>query len=179
MSADASIVVVHDDAEVLRVVDLLHEDPGARRALRPRANARGLGELEDVVAEHDHEGRTGGEVPCHAHDLRDPTGLRLHLVREIELEDRIAAAARRKPPVPEEVDHLPRVALARDEEHLCDPCQLQELQGVVDHRPAPDREQVLVRDAGELAQACRLAAGADEALRLHAGMLSDGSGEPG
>ena len=62
----------------------------------------------------------------------------------------------------------PAWPLPGDEQHLADTRQLQELQRVVDHRPAPDREQVLVRDARQLAQARRLAAGADEALRLHA-----------
>ncbi len=109
----------------------------------------------------------------HADDLRDAAGLRLDLVGEIELEDRIAAAAWGESAVAEEIDHLPRVALPRDEEHVGDPGQLEELERVVDHRPAPDREQVLVRDARQLAEARRLAAGADEALRLHAGMLSD------
>ena len=118
-------------------------------------------------------GAPAGEVPRHADDLRDTAGLRLDLVGEIELEDRVAAAAWSESAVTEEVDHLPGVALARDEQHLRDPSELEELERVVDHRPAPDRQQVLVRDARQLAEACRLAAGADEALRLHAGMLSD------
>ena len=74
----------------------------------------------------------------------------------------------REPPVAEQVDHLAGVALARDEEDVADPRELEELERVVDHRPAPDRQQVLVRDARQLAEARRLAAGADEALRLHA-----------
>src|SRR5262249_54456711 len=85
----------------------------------------------------------------------------------IELEDRVAASARREPAVPEEVDHLTRMALAGHEEYVRDPGELQELQRVVDHRPAPDREQVLVRDARQLAETRGLAARADEAPRLH------------
>ena len=118
---------------------------------------------------------TSGAPPAkssrHPHDLRDASRLGLHLVGEIELEDRIAAAARCESPVPEQVDHLARMALPGDEEDVADPGQLQQLERVVDHRPAPDRQQVLVRDARQLAQARRLAAGADEALRLHAGRL--------
>ena len=48
------------------------------------------------------------------------------------------------------------------EEGDADP--LEELQRVVDHRPAADREQVLVRDAGQLGEPRRRSAGADEAL---------------
>ena len=44
---------------------------------------------------------------------------------------------------------------------------LQQLQRVVDHRPAPDGEQVLVRDARQLLEARRGAAGGDQAF--HAG----------
>ena len=166
-----SVLAVDDDAEVLRIVDLLDEDPCPGRALRPLGEARRLRVLEDVVAEHDDERRASGEVPRHADDLGDAARLGLHLVREIELEDRVAAAARCEPPVSEQVDHLPGVPLPGDEEHVGDPGELKELERVVDHRPAPDRQQVLVRDAGQLAEAGRLAAGADEALRLHAGIL--------
>ena len=136
------------------------------------AERRRLRELEDVVAEHDDERRAGREVARHADDLGDPAGLRLHLVREIDFEDRVAAAPRREPSVAEEIDHLPGVPLARDEEDVPDAGELEQLERVVDHRPAPDREQVLVGYARELAEARRLAARADQALRLHGGMLT-------
>ena len=137
MSRHGAIVAVHDDSEVLRVVDLLDEDSRAGRALRPLVQARRLRVLEDVVAEHDDERRASGEVLRHSDDLGDAAGLRLHLVGEIELEDRVAAAAWRESPVAEQVDHLTGMPLPRDEEDLRDPGELQELERVVDHRPAP------------------------------------------
>ena len=66
--------------------------------------------------------------------------------------------------VAEQVDELPRVLLAGDEQHLAHAEPLQELQRVVDHRPAADRQQVLVRDARQLLEPRRGPAGADEAL---------------
>ena len=44
---------------------------------------------------------------------------------------------------------------------------LQQLQRVVDHRPVADRQEVLVRDARQLFEARRVAAGGDEPF--HAG----------
>ena len=110
---DLAVLAVHDDAEVLGIVDLLHEDPRAGRVVGPLVEARRLRVLEDVVAEHDDERRAAREVLRHPDHLRDAAGLRLHLVRQIELEDRVAASARREPTVAEEVDHLAGVALSR------------------------------------------------------------------
>ena len=44
--------------------------------------------LEDVVAEDDDERLTGRELLGHSHHLGDPARARLHLVGEIELEER-------------------------------------------------------------------------------------------
>ena len=62
--------------------------------------------------------------------------------------------------------------LPGDDEHVTHADLLEELQRVVDHRPAPDRQQVLVRHARQLLEPGRRAACADEAL--HAG--ADASG---
>ena len=99
-----------------------------------------------------------------------PPGCGLHLVGEIELEQRRVAVAHRQVAVAEQVDHLPRVALAGDDEHLADPGELQQLQRVVDHRPAADRQQVLVGDARQLPEPRRLSSCADESL--HGAMLT-------
>jgi hypothetical protein len=128
--------------------------------------------LEDVVAEHDDERLAGGEVVRHPDHLRDPARLRLHLVGEIEVEQRLVGAPDREVPVAEEVDHLAGVTLAGHDEHLLDARELQQLQRVVDHRPAADREQVLVRDARQLAEPRRLTSRTDESLR-HARDRSD------
>ena len=47
--------------------------------------------LEDVVAEADDELVAGGEVARHADHLRDPAGLDLHLVGQVEVEERLVA----------------------------------------------------------------------------------------
>ena len=85
-----------------------------------------------------------------------PPGLDLHLVGEVEVEQHLVAAARLDAPVAEQVDELPRVLLPRDEQHLAHADALQQLQRVVDHRPAPDRQQVLVRDARQLLEPGRV-----------------------
>jgi hypothetical protein len=59
------------------------------------------------------------------------------------------------------------VALPGDDQDVADADQLEQLERVIDHRPPADRQQVLVDDAGELAEARRFAARGDESLRLH------------
>ena len=66
--------------------------------------------------------------------------------------------------VAEQVDELARVLLPGDEQHLADAGALQQLQRVVDHRPAADRQQVLVRDARQLLEPRRGAACADQSF---------------
>ena len=73
------------------------------------------------------------------------------------------------PPVSEQIDQLAGMALPGDDHHLVHARQLQQLQRVVDHRPAADRQQMLVDDARQLAQPRGLAAGRDQSLCLHAG----------
>ena len=70
--------------------------------------------------------------------------------------------------VAEQVDEVARVLLAGDEQHLAHADPLQQLQRVVDHRPAADRQQVLVRDARQLLEPRRRPACADEALHARA-----------
>ena len=77
-----------------------------------------LGVLEDVVAEADDQPVAGGEVASHADHLGDPSGLGLHLVGEVELEQQLAAAALLDLAVAEQVDELACVLLAGDEQHL-------------------------------------------------------------
>ena len=123
-----------------------------------------MGILEDVVAENDDELLAGREVLRHADDLRDPAGTRLHLVREVEIEERCIAVADGEVAVAELVDHLPGVPLAGHDEDLPDPGKLQELERVVDHRPTPGGQQVLVRDARQLAEPRRFSPSADQSL---------------
>ena len=140
MSVTRAVAVVDDDAEVLRVGHVLGEDERPVGACGPTSRiASLLGVLEDVVAEDDDERLAGGEVARHADDLRDPAGLRLHLVGQVELEQRLGAVAARDVPVAEQVDHLARVLLAGDDEHFADAGELEQLERVVDHRPAADR----------------------------------------
>ena len=58
----------------------------------------------------------------------------------------------------------PACCLPGHEQHLAHPDPLEELERVVDHRPAADREQVLVRDARQLLEPRRRPACADQSL---------------
>src|SRR5258708_6700786 len=82
--------------------------------------------------------------------LRDTTRLDLHLVREVDVEEQLATRARLDPTVAEQVDELPRMLLARHDQHLAHARALEQLQRVVHHRPLTDRQQMLVRDARQL-----------------------------
>src|SRR5687768_4616043 len=96
---DASVAVVGDDAEVLRVRHLLDED---HRPVFPRPEPPdrvGLRALEDVVAENDHELLAPSEVAGHADHLRDPARLRLDLVGQVERQQRRVGAPLADPPV--------------------------------------------------------------------------------
>ena len=110
MSATRAVLVVGDDAEVLRVGNLLRED---ERTALPRRDRRGLRVLEDVVAETDDELLAAREVARHADDLRDPAGLDLNLVGEIEVEEHLVAGARTQTAVAEQVDEVAGVLLRR------------------------------------------------------------------
>ena len=166
MSVDAAVLAVHDDAEVLRVGHVLDEDLRAGAVGRPGRDLLAVRVLEDVVAEHDDQLVAVGELARHADDLRDPARLCLHLVGEVELEQRLVRAARADAAVAEQVDHLAGVRLAGHEQHLGHPGELEQLERVVDHRPAADRQQVLVGHAGQLAEPRRLAARRDQAFHL-------------
>ena len=115
------------------------------------------------------------EVARHADDLRDPARLDLHLVGEVEVEELLVADARAHVAVPEQVDELARVLLPGDEQHLAHTRPLQQLQRVVDHRPAADRQQMLVRDARQLLEARRGAAGGDQSLHAADAIAASGS----
>ena len=165
---DAPVLAVDDDAEALGVRHVLHEHRGAVVTVHERPDRGRLDVLEDVVPEADDQVVVAGEALGHADDLSDPTGLDLHLVGQIQVEQRRVGAALLHLPVAEQVDQLTGVALAGDDHHLPDAGELQQLQRVIDHRPAADRQQVLVDDARQLAEPRRLAACRDQSLDLHA-----------
>ena len=87
------------------------------------------------------------------------------------------------PAVAEQVDQLTGMTLAGNDQHLADPGELQQLERVVDHRPSPHREQVLVGDAGQLLETGGLSTGRDEPTDTrHGGRLYEpgriGVGQP-
>ncbi len=124
----------------------------------------GLRVLEDVVAEAHDELVARRELARHADDLRDAAGLGLHLVGEVEVEEHLVALARLDVPVAEQVDELARVLLAGDDQDLAHADALEQLQRVIDHRPAADGQQVLVRHARQLGEPRRVPTGGDQSL---------------
>ena len=96
--------------------------------LGERPDRLGLRVLEHVVAEADDQPVARSEALGHPDDLRDTAGLRLHLVREIELEQGPAAVPMLDPAVAEEVDEVARVLLAGDEHDLANARELEQLE---------------------------------------------------
>ena len=121
--------------------------------------------LEDVVAEADDELLAAREVARHADHLRDPAGLDLHLVGQVEVEQHLVGRrAHARGRRPSRSMKSPACCLPGDEQHLAHADPLQQLERVVDHRPAADRQQVLVRDARQLLEPRRRPACADQSL---------------
>ena len=90
-------------------------------SLAHAAHRLGLGLLEDVVAEADHEALAAGEALGHAHDLGDPAGLGLHLVGQVQVEEEAVAVALPHAAVAEQVDEVAGMPLPGDDEHVPDP----------------------------------------------------------
>ena len=84
--------------------------------------------LEDVVSQADNELLAAGERLRHADDLGDSSGLGLHLVGEIEVEQEHFAVAPSDLAVAEEVDEIAAVLLSRDEQDVPDAEQLEQLE---------------------------------------------------
>ena len=112
--------------------------------------------LEHVVGEHDDAGIAVDEALGEAERLRDAA--RLLLVAVEELVDAVLVA------VAEQAEELAGVRAAGDEHQLVDARLHERLDGVRDHRPVVDRQQVLVRDPGERMEARARAAREDDAL---------------
>ena len=107
--------------------------------------------LEDVVAEADDELLAAREVARHPDDLGDPARLDLHLVGEIEVEERLVARARAHAAVAEQVDEVAGVLLAGHEQDLAHAEPLQQLRaGSRPSASGPTGQQVLVGDARQL-----------------------------
>ena len=66
--------------------------------------------------------------------------------------------------VAEELEEVPGVLAAGDDEDVLDAGVEEALDGVVDHRAVVDREEVLVGDEGERSEPCPEAAGEDDAF---------------
>ena len=115
--------------------------------------------LEDVVGEHHAHLVAGDEVLREPERLGDAARLLLVAVRE-QVEAVLAAVA-------EQAEELAGMRPAGDEHQLVDARLDERLDGVRDHRPVEERQQMLVRDPRERMEARAGAAGEDDAL--HAG----------
>ena len=125
--------------------------------LRPEAlDCRPEGAPEDVVGQHDHDPRAAGEALGLPERVGDPG--RALLVGERESLDPVLV------PVAQQPQELTRVRPAGDDHQLLDPHRDERLDGVGNHRPVVDRQQVLVRDLGQRVQARARPARQDDAL---------------
>ena len=83
------------------------------RAVVPRRDRVGLACSKMLSPRQTTSCSPRRELACHADDLRDPAGLDLHLVGEVEVEEQLVARRATDVAVAEQVDELPGVLLAR------------------------------------------------------------------
>ena len=143
-------------AQVGGVVGLGEHDAGAAALLGEVLDGGPEGALDDVVPQHDEHRVVGHEALGQAQGLGDAPGP--VLVGVAEAVDAVLVA------VAEEAQELPGVGAAGHEHHLVDPGQDQRLDGVADHGPVVDGQQVLVGDPGERVQPGPAPPGQDDAL---------------
>ena len=108
---------------------------------REVVDRRADGAADDVVGQHDHHPVAVDEALGQRQGLGDAAGPLLVGVGEAVDAPLVAAA--------EEAEELAGVGAAGDHHDLVDPGRDQGLDGVGDHRPVVDRQEVLVGDAGE------------------------------
>ena len=143
-------------AEVLVLGDLGEHDARAGRLLLEVLGDRLQRPLEDVVGEQ-HAHLVARDEP-----LREPERVgdpaRLFLVAVEEPVDAVVVA------VAEQAEELAGVRSAGDEHQLVDAGADERFDGIGDHRPVVERQQVLVRDPRERMQPRARAAGEDDAF---------------
>ena len=144
---------------MLVLLDVREHDATAALLLLEVLGDRLQRPLEDVVGEHHAHLVAGDEVLREPERLGDAAGLLLVAVRE-QVEAVLAA-------VSEQAEELAGMRPTGDEHQLDDPRLDERLDGVRDHRPVEERQQVLVRDPRERMEARARAACEDDAL--HAG----------
>ncbi len=128
-------------SQVLWILDFGEQDAPAPLLLTESLDGGPDRVLEDVVAEH-HDHLVVLDKPLRQPErLRDSAGVLL-----VGIEQPVDPPL---VPVPEQAQELTGVGAARDDHHLGDARGHQRLDGVGHHRPVEDRQQVLVRDAGQ------------------------------
>src|SRR5215212_4150831 len=156
---DPAPVVELGDAEVAqvdRVVDLGQDYAGPGRLGEEVGHGRAHAALEDVVGQQDHHPVAVDEPLGQPQGLGDAAGPLLVGVQEPV--DAVLVA------VAEQPQELAGVGAAGDHHELGDPGRDQGLDGVGDHRPVVDGQQVLVGDAGQRMQPRAGPAGQDHTL---------------
>src|SRR5215217_596338 len=154
---DPAVAVQLGDAEVAqvgRVVDAGQDEAGPRGLGQEVGHGRAHAALEDVVGQHDHDPVAVDEALGQPQGLGDPAGPLLVGVQQPV--DAVLVA------VAEQAQELAGVGAAGDHHQLGDAGRDQRLDGVGDHRPVVDGQQVLVGDEGQRVQPRPGATGEDD-----------------
>src|SRR5215218_1116452 len=154
---DPAVAVQLGHAEVAHVGRVVHagqDDAGPGGLSQEVGHGRAQAALDHVVGQHDHH-------PVAVHEaLGEPEGLgdaaRPFLVGVEQPVDAVLVA------VAEQAQELAGVGTPGDHHQLGDPGRDQRLDGVGDHRPVVDRQQVLVGDERQRVQPAAGAAGQDD-----------------
>jgi hypothetical protein len=132
--------------ETLRLINLFEQDLRPRGLVAELVRGRADAKLNDVVAQDDADLAAVGEVLGQQQRLGDATFTLLVGVLEVADAEDLAVA--------QQLQEVAGVLAAGDHEDLVDSRVEQGLDRVVDHRPVVDRQQVLVRYAGQGVQPC-------------------------
>ena len=152
-------------AEVLRFREPRQDDASAALLTLEVLDRQADRLLEHVVGQHHDDPVALPEALRQAQSVRDAALLLLVGVEEAV--DPVVV------PVPQQAEELARMCPPGDEHDLGDAGRDERLDGVRHHRPVVDRQQVLVRDAGERVEPSAFPAREDDALHRR-GMLLGG-----
>jgi len=130
-----------DDSVCFGVVDLIGEDGGTGFLVHGVADEAGkVLTVEDVVAEDEGGGVGADEVFADDESLREP--IRRWLGGVLEIDSPLGAVAE------ESLERFLFVG-SGDNEDVFDPCEKEDAEGVVDHRFAVNRDELLADAAGD------------------------------
>src|SRR5580692_3588813 len=144
LDCDDAVAVEGRHAEAPRIGYLFEQNASAGALLRKLCDVGRDVLLEDIVAEHDHDGATLGEMLAKAQRIGDSA--LAFLIRVVNIaQSKLRAVA-------EETKKLTRRVSTGDDHDLHDSGRTERLQRIIDHRLVVNRQQMFVGHLRQRAQ---------------------------